>query len=154
MHRFCAMPGSNAQPSEGVLHAPHICWLLVGVCPICCFPDCFSWVHFALQALLKEVGCPRDMGWLLGMVEPPKVASVIGWVFLCLRVCEHRSVCMRADTCLHVCTHVCMLVHQCVCMHVHANVHACEHLPAHVHTCMYMHVYGELQSVLWTLPYI
>jgi hypothetical protein len=104
------------QPSEGVLHAPHICWLLVGVCPICCFPDCFSWVHFAPQALLSEVCCPHDMGCLLGMVEPPKVASVVGWVFLCLLVCEHEYTCLGIGQCVCMWIPASMCVHVCACL--------------------------------------
>lgn len=76
-------------------------------------------------------GCwlSHDMGWLLGMAEPPEVASVVGWVFLCLCVCERectylcisQCVCVwtLAPMCAHTCA--CLWASVCICMHVCRN---------------------------------
>lgn len=68
------------------------------------------------------------MEWLLRVVEPPKVASVVWGAFLGLSVCEHEyacvcmnmCMCMHVGACFRVCEHVYMFVDQCV--HVHASM--------------------------------
>lgn len=53
----------------------------------------------------------HDMGWLLGMAEPPEVASVVGWVFLCLCVFVSMSVHACASVSVYVCGHRLPRVH-------------------------------------------